>query len=395
MARLFIICLALLNSLTSSAWAKDQKQWFNQGFSEYMASRCATAMEPLYQASLLDGPLANTSHLYLAHCQSLLGQSDSAAYHLGLVDGKSLEKADKKLFRELKKKHQDDIDRLEAIGYSLTPYVGQSQVSPDSTKSGSSYYGAALSLYRPRWSLGLGYESLALKLTAKNSTAYTQSMIFAQAGFFVIDSLKISASATSVNANAEQMKSISVFGVQTDYYVTPAFSLYAEFYTSNYPKLLADSKYTYKYPVSANQVVVGSSFPIYNDKTYGFNGGASFTSISLSKSSDAAAVSVKSLESNTQRVELVVSSWFHAATAAVTYWTGTEVLGVRARGAIINNSTELKKGGQKLSLGYGFTKHVGIGLSASSEDFEATDATTGTYTKYSSTGEMATLSLNW
>jgi len=395
MARLFIVWFAQVNSFFCLALAKDQKKWFTEGFSEYMASRCATAMEPLYQASLLEGPLANQSHLYLAHCQSLLGQSDSAAYHLGLIDSKGLEKADKKLFHELKKKHQGDIDRLESISYSLTPYYGQSQVSPDSTKSGSSFYGASLSLMRPRWSLGLGYEELEVKLTAKNSAAYTQAMIFAQAGFFVIDTLKISASATSVNASTEQMKSISVFGVQTDYYVTPAVDLYVEVYTSNYPKLLADSTYAYKYPVSANQVVLGSSFPIYNDKTYGFNGGASFSSIALNKSTDAAAVSVKALQTNTQRVELVVSSWFHAATAAVTYWTGTEVLGVRGRGAIINNSTDLKKGGSKLSLGYGFTKHIGVGIAASSEDFESTDVATGTYTKYSSTGTMATLSLNW
>jgi len=389
--------LFIAHSLCSNlAFAKDQKQWFNQGAAEYFASRCNTALEPLYQASILDGPLTSQAHLYLAHCQSVLGQNDNAAFHLEQVEAKALPtKADKKLFHELKQKHKAEIDKLTAIGFSFSPYYGFTTVSPDSTKSGSSYYGGALSAYRPKWSVGLGYEGLAIDMNVKNVANYSQSMIFAQGGYFVLDSLKLSASATSVEGSTDQMKGIKVLGVQADYYVTPIVDLFVEGYSSQYPKLLADSKYSYQYPVSATQFVIGSSFPIYNALTYGFNGAASVTAISLNKSSDKSAVVDKSLEHDTTRYEVVLSSWCSAATASITYWAGTEVLGVRGRGAVINNSTEQKTGGVKLSAGYGISKYVGVGASVSQETYKATDLTSGTYKEFTATGGMGTLSLNW
>lgn len=395
---ILLIFLAVVLKMEQTGFAKSQKDWFDIGVSEYLASRCINALDPLYQASLMEGSHKDLAHLYLAHCQSVLGQPANAAYNLQAIHPKGLSKNDKSLYRDLKKKHAADIAALaplNPLNVNLTAYVGQNKVTPTTNKTGSNFYGGLVNVAKTSWSLGLGYESLSMDMTPTTVKDYSQSMIVVQGGYFVLESLRIGLSRTNVNGSTDQMKNIGVNGLQIDYYVTPIFSIYGEYYLSSYPNLVPDATYKYKYEVSVSQMVLGTTFPIYNQTSFGFNGGLSLTSINLGLPGDKAAVIDKSLKDNAQRIELVLSSWFGFANANLTYWTGSEILGIRGRGAVVNNSTERKTDGIKLGGGYNFNRTIGIAASYATENFESTNIVDGAYKTFTGNTMMGSLSVNW
>ena len=219
-------------------------------------------------------------------------------------------------------------------------------------------------------------------------------MVGGNLGYFVLPSWRISGSYTNIHGSTDQLNSVSVIGAQTDYYFTPTWSLFLEYYSSSYPKLLANKAGTYKYPVNASQFVAGLGFPIYNSEGFGINGAASYSGITLDKSKDTAVVAETNLANDTSRFEVVLSTYISKATAALTYWSGKEVLGVRSRGAIVMDSTDLHKDGEKLSLGYAINKYLSLGASYGMETYTAED-TTAKYRDFQSSTMTGLVSINW
>ena len=373
---------------------KTGEQWFENGLAKYMASSCATAVEPLYQATLVPSENVDRAHLYLAHCQSIFGQNADAAYNLEAIKHKKLTGADLALYKTLKKKHEADIDLRHKLDFNASAYAGSSTTAPATVKGAATFFGAGLGVSRPTWSLGLFYESYAAKMVPKTYSSYSQSMSGAQAGYFILPSWHISGSFTMIAGSIDQLKSITVAGLQTDFYLTPLWRLFAEYYSSNYPNLVPDTKLSYKYPVTAGEAVVGLGFPIYNGATAGLNGTASYSSISLAKPSNSDASINKDLTKAGGRFEAAIASYIMAATASVSYWSGAEVLGVRARGNVINDTTDLHKNGYKLGLGYTVNPHLGLGASYSGETFESTDVD-GTYKDFTSSTVVANVAVYW
>lgn len=374
--------------------AKSESNPFDDGFTKYMASNCAQAVAPLYQASISKGPNKDRAHLYLAHCQSLFGQTADAAYNLDQIKAKKLEGADLALYKTLKQKHEAEIDALHKLYFNASPYAGTSTTSPSTVKGTGMFYGLSLGVSRPSWSVGLFYESFSMDMVPTTSKDYSQSMIGGQLGYFVLPTWHVSGSYTTISGSTDQLKSISIPGVQTDYYFLPGWNVFGEYYSSTYSKLVADSAGSYKFPVSVSQAVVGLGFPIINRESAGMNGSANYTSISLTKPSDSGAVIGKALDKSTARMEAVLSAYFKSATAALTYWTGSEVLGVRARGAVVNNAADLRKDGIKINLGYTLNAHFGLGASYSVETVESTDID-GQYKDFKSSTAMGSAFINW
>jgi hypothetical protein len=360
----------------------------------YMAANCAAAMDPLYQASLNQPDVKDRALLYLAHCQSLFARDQDAAFNIDQVKKKNLKKEDEKLYKELTAKLKPNVESLHKIYYNVTPYVGQGSSTPNTVKAASSFYGFSLGISRPTWSVGAFYEGFTQKLTSKTAKTYTQTMMGGQGGYFILPSWRLSGSYASIHGSNTQLNSVSAAGLQTDYYISPTISVSLEYYSSNYATLMADKSGTYKYPVSASQFVAGVGFPIYNSATFGVNGTASYTGITLRKSTDKAAVSNENLDKNPSRIEVAVSSYFSKATAGLTYWTGQEILGVRSRGTVIMGSTDLRKGGSKVNLGYAITPNVSIGASYSAETYRSTNVA-GTYEDFQSATSTGVLILNW
>lgn len=359
-----------------------------------MASNCAEALEPLYQATLSESDIKNRAHLYLSHCQFVLLQNERGVYNLEQVSAKHLADDDKKLYKSLKKAHQGEIDALHKLYFNASPYFGVSSNSPKEVKGDSTYYGLSLGVSRPTWSVGAFYEDFTMKMVPTGYKTYTQSMMGAQLGYFILPTWRVSGSYTKIGASTDQLKTTSVVGLQTDYYITPLWSVFLEYYASDYPTLFADTAGIYKYDVKAGEVVGGLRFPIYNALTWGLNGTASYTSISLTKPSDNAAVVAKGLANDTAKTEAGVSAWFSAFTAGLTYWSGTEVLGVRGRGAAVYNSTDLHKNGAKASLGYVINAFVGLNVAYGMETFEASNVS-GDTIDYKNTSTTVAASFNW
>lgn len=383
-----------MSMLGVKALAKSSEESFDLGVKQYMAANCAGAMDPLYQASLTESASKDRATLYLAHCQSIYGRGADAGYNLDRIKSKNLTKEDRKLYKELTAKHQKDIDALNKLYFSATPYFGQGTTSPSTVKDASSFYGLSLGVSRPSWSVGAFYEGYTQKFKSAAAKSYTQAMTGGQLGYFVLPNWRVSGSYTSIEGSIDQLKSIGVVGAQTDFYITPAVSLFLEYYSSTYPKLLADSAGTYKYAGSASQVVAGLGFPIYNTTGYGFNGAVSYTGISPTQAKDAAVVANQNLKDDTARYEAVLSTYFAQANASLTYWSGKEVLGVRSRGAVVYNTTDLRKGGSKVNLGYTFTKNVGVGASYGTETYSSTDVD-GKYRDFQSSTMTGMFLLNW
>lgn len=357
-----------------------------------MAANCAEALDPLYQATLKQSKVVDRAHLYLAHCQSIFAQDANAAFNLQAINQKNLGEDDLKLYKQLMTKHKESIDAANKIYFSISPYVGQSTVSPKSLKGTGTFYGLSLGASRPTWSLGVLYESFSLTMVPANTSTYTQGMTGLQAGYFVLPSWRVSGSYTQIAGSTDQMKNISVLGVQTDYYIKPLFSVFAEYYSSNYPKLLLNKSSQYALPVGASQIVGGIGFPIVNSAKWGLNGVASYTSITVKQSNDTNVVLEKNLNSNANRSELTLNGYVGKATAALSGWSGAEVLGVRSRGSAVNNSTDRRKSGAKLGLGYYFNPMFTLGASYSSETYTAAD-TTGSYVDFTVATSMLNASI--
>lgn len=366
---------------------------FDRGFAAYMASNCAGALDELYLATLSENKFQDRARLYLAHCQSLLGQPDSAAFHLDKIETKNLLPADVPLFKDLKAKHATQIAVLHKLYFNVSPYVGISNTSPDTVKGTSQFYGLSLGVSRPTWSVSAFYEGYSLDMVPKTYKDYTQTMFGAQGGYFIVPIWRLSASFTTINASTDQLKGVTIAGLQTDIYFRPAWSLFIEGYSSSYPKLLANAAGVYKYEVSARQVVAGLRFPVVNTETAGLNGALSVGSVSVAKPSDAAAVSPKGLR-NASRFEGLLSTFYKAASASVTAWSGAEVLGVRGRGTTVYNSTDKHKSGVKLGLGYAFNSYFSVGAGYGVETYESTDTTGATKDFNSSTATLSG-SINW
>ncbi len=351
-------------------------------------------MDPLYQSSLRESETKDRALLFLAHCQSIFARNLDAAFNLDQIKSKNLKKEDQKLYKELTAKHQADIATLHKLYFNLTSYAGQSSNSPNSVKDTASYYGFSLGVSRPLWSVNAFYEGFTQKMTPATYSGYSQSMVGAQLGYFILPSWRVSGSYTSIHGSNDQLDSVSTIGAQTDYYFTPLWTVFLEYYTSSYPKLLANSSGTYQYAVSANEVVAGVGFPIFNGDGFGVNGSASYSGVSLTKSKDAGVVANENLAKDTARYEAVLSAYVAKINAAITYWSGKEILGVRSRGAVIMDSTDLRKGGSKLSVGYTFNKNIGIGAAYGMETYYASD-TTGTYRNFQSSTMTGLMTLNW
>lgn len=390
-------CLFVLGILgqTPNAWGKTQKQWFAMGVASYLASKCADALEPLYQASIQKGPQKSLAHLYLAHCQSVFKQNQNAAYNLSQVRPDKLLPADHELYDTLMAKHKNDIKPESTLVTSVLAYLGQTSYQPDSTKASSQFFGLYGSLAWPSLNLGLGYESLSMDLKPAALKDYSQTMAVLQSGYFWSPSFKTSISLSSIQSNSSQMESILAPGFQLDYFLTPFWSLFAEFYQSSYPKLLADISGTYKYPVQAREAVLGGRFPLFSHGPLGASGLISLTHIALDSSEDKAALLPKTLNKDSQKIDAILYGWIHKNTLSIGYWIGTETLGIRDRGSVVNNGTDRKKGGFKLSLDRTLGDFSNIGLSYGSESFEAIDYTTAALKDYQSSTVTAKLGFFW
>lgn len=378
----------------AKAQAKGSDGSFDTGYKLYMAANCADAMEPLYQSTLRTSENKDRALLYLAHCQSIFLRDADAAYNLDRIKSKNLVQADQKLYKDLSSKHKTSIEALHKLYFNLTPYAGQSTVSPSSVKGAASFYGLSLGVSRPEWSVGAFYESFSQKFTPAGVSAYSQSMMGAQLGYFVLPSWRVSGSYTSIHGNNDQMNSVGVAGLQTDYYFTPFWTVFLEYYASSYPKLLSNLAGVYQYSTNADQMVAGVGFPIVNGTGFGVNGSASYTGITLKKSSDPAVYANPNLSNNTARYEAVISAYYAKVNGALTYWSGKEVLGVRSRGAVVMDNTDLHKGGSKVSLGYTISKNFGVGASYGMETYTASDID-GTYKNFQSGTTTGMLLVNW
>jgi hypothetical protein len=367
---------------------------FDDGYKKYMAANCTEAMEPLYQSSLQEFENKDRALLYLAHCQSIFGRTLDAAYNLDRIKAKNLKKDDQKLYKDLASKHNKEMNALHKLYFNLTPYAGQGSASPKTVKGDASYSGFSLGVSRPTWSVGAFYESYSQKMVPTTYKTYSQTMMGAQLGYFILPTWRVSGSYTNIHGSNDQLNSVSAMGVQTDYYFMPAWSLFLEYYASNYPKLLANKVGTYLYPVSASEMVVGLGFPLFNGDGFGINGSANYSTVSLTKSNDTEAVANVNLAKNTGRSEVVLSTYAGKANAALTYWAGTEVLGVRSRGSVVMDSTDLHKGGSKLSLGYTFNAHFGVGAAYGVETYTAANVA-GTYEDFQSSSTTGMLIVNW
>lgn len=358
-----------------------------------MASNCAEAVEPLYQATLKQSKVTDRAHLYLAHCQSIFTQDANAVFNIQKVKPKNLNDNDLKLYNQLMAKYKATIDAANKIYFNASPYVGQSTVSPKSIKGTGTFYGLSLGASRPSWSLGLLYESFSLKMVPTTMSTYTQAMSGVQAGIFVLPSWRVSGSYTQIGGSTDQMKNISVVGAQTDYYISPLFSVFLEYYSSNYPKLLLNkTSLAYSLPATANQFVGGIGFPIMNKPTWGLNGVATYTSIAVKQSGDSSVVVEKNLSTDANRSELSVNGYIGSATASLAGWSGAEVLGVRARGSAVNNSTDRRKSGIKGAVGYIFNPMFNLGASYSSETYTAANIS-GTYVDFTVATSMLNASI--
>jgi hypothetical protein len=392
LASLFV--LAILGQ-TPYAWSKTQKQWFAMGVASYLASQCADAFDPLYQASIQKGPQKPLAHLYLAHCQSVFKQNENAAYNLSQVKADRLQPADRELYDSLMDKHKNDFKPVSTLVTTVLGYLGQTSYQPDSTKASSQFFGLYGALAWPTLNLGLGYESLSMDLKPAALKDYSQTMAVFQGGYFWSPSFKTSISLSSIQSNSKQMESILAPGIQLDYFFSPFWSLFAEFYKSSYPKLLADIAGTYKYPVDATEAVLGGRFPLFSHGHHGASGLISLTHIALDSSEDKAALLPKTLNKDSQKIEAIFYGWIHKNSLSLGYWLGTETLGIRERGSVVNNGTDRKKGGFKLSLDRTFGDFSTVGLSYGSESFEAIDYTTAALKDYQSSTVTAKLGFFW
>lgn len=370
---------------SGSAFAKGQKYWFGIGVDHYMSSRCSEALEPLYQASLLNGPKKSLAHLYLAHCQSVFSQKENAAYNLSMVNPEMLTPADRALYDSLIEKHKGDMTPQETSSFSsLLAYVGQTSHSPNTNKSSANFVGLAGTHLWKYLSFGLGVESLKIDLKPSALKDYSQSMALGQIGYFWTPSIKTSLSATSINTSSSQMKSVFVPGIQADFYWSAVLRFFVEYYTSSYSKLLADTAGTYKYPVDVRQAVFGAYFPLMGGVHKGVSGSLTMTAISLETSKDRSAVIPKTLNKDASRVEGAVFAWLGKNSLTLQHWVGTEVLGVRDRGAVVNNGTDRKIGGSKISLDRTVGSHTHLGVSYAPESYESIDYTTQAKKEFSS-----------
>ncbi len=388
------IVLTILSQATF-AWGKTQKQWFAIGVSNYLASRCADALEPLYQASIQKGPQKSLAHLYLAHCQSVFKQNENAAYNLNQVRVERLQPADRELYDSLLAKHEKDLKPVSTLATSALVYFGRTSYQPDSTKASSQFYGLYGALAWPTINLGLGYESLNMDLKPAALKDYSQTMAVFQGGYFWSPSFKTSVSVSSIQSNSSQMESILAPGMQLDYFFTPFWSFFVEYYKSSYPKLLADISGTYKYPVNASEAVIGGRFPLFSHGPHGASGQVSVTHINLETSTDKSALLPKTLNKDSQKIDVLLYGWFHKNALSLGYWVGSETLGIRDRGSVVNNGTDRKKGGYKLALDRTFGDVTNVGLSYGSESFEAIDYTTAALKDYQSSTVTAKLGFFW
>jgi len=384
--------------ISNPSQAKSSSELFDLGFKKYLDSNCAEALDPLYQSSQSELATKDRALLYVAHCQSIFARNLDSAYNLDHVKSKNLARQeDQKLYKDLLAKHRADIETVRNLGkvaFNGVGYVGQGTTSPDSVKDTSEYYGLSLGASRPTWSVNAFYEGYTQKMTPETLSSYSQTMGGGQLGYFVLPSWRVSASYTSITGSIDQLKSVSVVGAQTDYYFMPYWSVFLEYYMSSYPKLLANSSSVYKYPVDANQYVAGVNFPIIPGEKSGLTGTASYSGISLKKSSDASAVIPDNLKEDTSRFELSLSGYMSQASAAITYWSGKEVLGVRGRGAIVMDSTDLRKSGAKVNVGYSLTKNLGLGGAYGTETYTSTNLS-GEKTDFTSSSITGLIFVNW
>lgn len=376
-----------------SAKAKASSSAFDLGVAKYLASNCAEAMEPLYQATLVKDENTDRARLYLAHCQFVLGQNQNAVFHMDQIKSKKLAEADRKLYKDLKDKYQKDFELAHKLYWNVSPYYGSSNTSPKTVKADSQFYGLSAGVSRPEWSASLFAEQYSLKMAAKTSKDYSQTMVGTQVGYFVMPSWRLSLSYTSITASIDQLKSQYVVGLQTDYYITPFLSLFLEYYRSDYPTLVADSSGKYKFDVAADEAVIGVSFPLYTADTWSLSGSASYTSISVTKPKDSGAVVPKNIK-DAGRGEASLTAFFNRFSLSGTYWSGSEILGVRGRGAVVYNSTDRHTNGAKGDVRVTVATGVGVGLSYGVETYEAYGVD-GSMKDFTSSTVTGSASFNW
>jgi hypothetical protein len=217
--------------------------WANE---EFIDKRYNNAAD-LFYLTLINQPnpkISNTTLLYLALSQYILGDKKKASYNASFVDEKKLNDTDLRRFKKLKinlgayfdKAVQDKIiaERTQnEFNILFTPYFGQTSYSTNSTRDSANFFGAFGFISKGTLSFSLGSEYFDLKFK-DGSSSYNQTQFGTSITKF-LPSSSFSLRYTQITSPNEAQTGIKVYGAGTSIFTSDYSKLNLDFFHSQYP----------------------------------------------------------------------------------------------------------------------------------------------------------------
>ena len=231
---------------TSSLQINSADFYFIWANEEFIDKRYANAAD-LYYLTLINQPnpkISNSTLLYLALSQYILGDKKKASYNASFVDEKKLNDTDARRYKKLKinlgayfdQAVQNKIlaERMQKeFNVLITPYYGMTSYSANSTRDSANFFGAFGFISKGTYSFSLGGEYFDLKFK-DGSSSYNQTQ-FGTSITKLLTSSSISLRYTQITSPNDAQTGIKVYGAGTSIFTSDYSKLNFDFFNSQYP----------------------------------------------------------------------------------------------------------------------------------------------------------------